>query len=106
MRIINKVDVAACRQWIRELTKQAVKASGMVCDKVVIDGYEYGRRVFFKANGQEYTIRIWDFCPVDYNNGRCRAIITYTLFLDVEDEDGGGHGEEIDSGGVMIAWKD
>lgn len=108
MRIINKVDIAACRQWIRELTKQAVQASGIVCNRIVIDGYEYGERIFFKANGQEYTIRIWDWNPLQYDNKghACRAFITYTLFLDVEDDDGGSHGEEVEDSALMIKWKD
>ena len=108
MRIINKVDNTNCRQWIRELTKQAVQASEIVCNRIVIDDYEYGERIFFKTNGQEYTIRIWDWYPLQYDDKghSCRAFVTYTLFVDVEDDDGGSHGEVVDENALMIAWKD
>ena len=107
MRIINKVDNANCKQWVRELTKQAIQNSKLDCTKVVIEEFDFSERIFLKINETEYTIRIWDFNPLnrDKKGDVCRAIVTYTLFMMVEEEDGGGYGEEIDYNTLMIAWK-
>ena len=107
MKIINKVDNTNCRQWVGELTKQAIQNSKLDCTEVVIEEFDFSERIFLKINETEYTIRIWDFNPLnrDKKGDICRAIATYTLFMMVEEEDGGSYGEEIDYNTLMIAWK-
>lgn len=107
MKIINKVENAYCRQWVKELTEQAIQNSNLDCTKVVIDEFDFDKRISLKINDKEYTIKILDFIPLDRDTtGRvCRAIYSYTLFMMVEEEDGSGHGEEIDHNTLMIAWK-
>lgn len=107
MRIFNKVDNANCRQWVKELTKQAIQNSKLDCSKVVIEEFDFSERIFLRINETEYTIRIWDFHPLDNDKKGhvCRAIIAYTLFMMVKEEDGSGYGEEIDHNALMIVWK-
>ena len=106
MRIINKEDNEYCKQWVKELTKQAVQNSKLDCTKVVIEEFD-GDRIFLKINEREYTIRIWDIHPLerDRKGHVCRATISYTLFMMVKEEDGNGHGEEIAHNDLMIVWE-
>lgn len=106
MRIINKVDNANCRQWVKELTKQAIQNSKLDCSKVVIEEFDFSKRIFLKINGAEYTIKILEFLPLDCNKKGhiCRAIISYTLFMIIEEEDGSDHSEEIDYNVLKITW--
>jgi antitoxin component HigA of HigAB toxin-antitoxin module len=46
-------------------------------------------RVYLKSEANEMTIRMWNITADD---------IRWTLFVDVPDEDGGSHGEELESG--------
>lgn len=107
MKIINKVDNTNCRQWVGELTKQAIQNSKLDCTEVVIEEFDFSERIFLKINETEYTIRIWDFNPLnrDKKGDICSAIVSYTLFMTVEEEDGGSYGEEIEYNTLMIAWK-
>ena len=107
MRIFNKVDNTNCKQWVKELTKQAIQNSKLDCTKVVIEEFDCSDRIFLKINEIDYTIRIWDLHPLDRDKKGhiCRAIVSYTLFIMIEEEDGSCHGEEIDNNSLMIVWK-
>jgi len=88
-----------------ELTKKVLlkccnkKEYGLDGEITLIDA-EVGKRVFFKnKNDQNFTIRyfltedddeVWKAC--------------YTLFIDIEDSDGSGHGEEISQGVATVHY--
>jgi hypothetical protein len=46
-------------------------------------------RVYLMVGKEEYTIRMWNITD---------TYIRWTLFIDVPDEDGGSHGEEVIEG--------
>lgn len=106
MRIINKVDDASYVQWVKEFVRQVIQVSGIECKKVIIEDIEWSKRIFLEIDGEEYTIRTWDFLPLEHDEQGypCAEIIQYTLFKIVEDDDG-SHGEEVCDGNLMIKWK-
>lgn len=106
MRIINKVDDASYVQWVKEFVRQVIQVSGIECKKVIIEDIEWSKRIFLEIDGEEYTIRTWDFLPLEYDEQGypCAEIIRCTLFKIVEDDDG-SHGEEVGNGALMIKWE-
>ena len=76
------------------------------CTEVIIEEYEFSKRVTLEINGADYTIRIWDFHPLDNDKKGhvCRAVVSYTLFMMAKKEDGSVHREEIDNNSLMITW--
>ena len=82
MRIINKLDGAGCGKGVEELTKQVIQNSKLDCTEVIIEDYEFAKRVTLEIDEADYTIRIWNFHPLDNDkNGHiCRAVISYTLW--------------------------
>lgn len=118
MRIINKVNIPQCRQWVKELTKQAIQIAKLDCNKIVIEEFD-GDRICFRDIENEYIIRVWDFYPLDFDKQvrACRAFITYTLYIMVEKIGGNNceniqgaiprtsHGEMIERGALGIVWK-
>lgn len=107
MKIINKVDNANCRQWVGELTKQAIQNSRLVCTEVVIEEFDFSDRIFLKINEADFTIRIWDIHLLDSDKEAhiFRAIVSYTLFIMIKEDDGSGHGEVIDHNSLTIVWR-
>lgn len=69
------------------------KEYGLVGEITLFDA-EPSKRIFLKNEfGQEFTIRYFIECQDDKT---WKA--SYIFFIDVKDEDGGGHGEKISEG--------
>ena len=107
MEIINNVkDNEDYVQWIEKFVMDVINESGLNCNKIVIDDIEPDKRIFLIVDSEEYDIRTWNFRPAknDKNGQTCAEMVEYTLFKMVSDEHG-SHGEEVDEGRLMIAWK-
>ncbi|HZH61740.1 MAG TPA: hypothetical protein VEY70_19640 [Metabacillus sp.] len=70
-------------QPIKDLAAEVLNGQNYIIEDWDLD------RVYIKVDDQDYIIRMWNITEDD---------IRWTLFIDVPDEDGGSHGEEIDFG--------
>ena len=106
MKIINKVDDLVYIQWIEQFVSQIIQRSKISYEEVIIEDIEYSKYIYLKIDGEEYDIRTWNFHPVkkDEKNHTCAEMVDYTLFRMINDDDGGGHGEEICNGLLKIEW--
>ncbi len=107
MKIINKVNDAGYIQWIEQFVNQIIQRSKLSCEEVIIEDIEYSKRIYLNIDGKEYVIRTWNFHPVekDKENRTCAEKVDYTLFRMVNDDNGGGHGEDICKGAFRIEWE-
>lgn len=107
MNIINKVKEESYIQWIENFVKRVIDTSGIECNEVVIVDIEFSKRIFITIDGKDYDIRTWNFhtIAVDEKGDSCAEIVRYTLFKMIWNEDGSGHGEEINNGTLRIQWK-
>jgi hypothetical protein len=102
--IINKTDNNELEQLVKKAISKTPtrKKYGLVNnDVIIVDCYD--SRTFFKCNNNEFTIRMWD---VENINGGKQGRIRWTLFLDVQDENGGSHGEELSSGVSLVDYSE
>lgn len=106
MKITSKVTDIAYTQWVEQFVQEVLEESGLCGEEVVIMDIEPDKRIFITVDGLPHDIRTWGFIPVetDENGKPCAEDVQYTLFQMVEDEDGGGHGDEVDSGTLKIEW--
>ena len=106
MKIINKVENPNFTQWIEKFVKRVIKKSKLPCEEVIIDDVD-DKRIYLSVDGEEYNIRTWNYRPTkkDEEDRPCAEMVDYTLFKMVDDDDGGGHGEEICNGSLRIEWK-
>lgn len=106
MKIINKVDDPNYIQWIEKFVTQIIQEPMLSCEEVVIDDVD-DKHIYLSVDGEEYAIRTWNFRTVkkDEEKRPCAEMVDYTLFKMVDDDDGGGHGEEICKGLLRIEWK-
>lgn len=102
MRIISKVDHPYCKQVVKKVFQKI----NTDFNEIVIEDYD-GDRIYLYNDGIEYIIRLWNIIALvpDKQNQTCQICISYTLFLMVEDDDG-GHGDEIISGSLKIKCKE
>lgn len=110
-KIINNVTEEGYIQWIENFVREVISKANLKCQEVVIEDIEWSKRIFLKIDGEDYTIRTWNFHVVEYdeNNVPCAEIVDYTLYKMVYeyDENGeisSGHGEEIDEDRIVIVW--
>lgn len=111
MIIINKVDndtlqAFGYEQWVEQFVKEVISKTNLECEEIIIEDIELSERIFMSIESNKYTIRTWNFQPVerDRNSDVCAEMVDYTLFRLVED-DTGSHGEEICNGVLKIEWK-
>ena len=104
--IINKVEDEDYVQWIKKFVTEVLEYASVKYKEVIIDNIEPNRRIFLLIDGNEYTIRTWDYHPVGYDdNGEvCSEEVEYTLFKTIEGEHS-AHGEIVDDGYIRIDWK-
>ena len=105
MKITSNIENSNYTQWIKGFVEAVINQSDLKCDEVVIDELD-DKRMWLIIDGAEYTIRTWNFEPITYDlQGRtCGERVDYTLFKDVSDGNGGGHGEEVCRGVEIIRW--
>jgi hypothetical protein len=106
MKIINKVSESSYVQWIEGFVRDVLKKAELQCNEVTIEDVEFSERIFLTIDGEEHTIRTWDFIETgtDANGETCAENVFYTLYKMVVDKDG-SHGEEISNGSIEIAWE-
>lgn len=106
MKLVNRVTEESYTQWIEKFVTDVLDIGEISGDEVIIEDIEFSKRVFLTVDGEEYTIRTWNFHPVEVdNNGKtCAEMVDYTLFKMVSDELG-SHGEEMDEGYLRIEWE-
>ena len=106
MKLINKVTEESYIQWIEQFVMDVINKAKLNCKKVVIGDIEFSKRIFLTIDEEEYDIRTWNFHPVseDENGETCAEIVDYTLFKMIMDNNGNGHGEEVDEGRLRIEW--
>lgn len=105
MIIVNKVTDEAYTQWIEKFAIDVLNRANIKYNEMIIEDIEPSRRVFVFVDGEEYTIRTWNYFVVecDDNDIPCAENIEYTLFKIVECE-GGSCGEIVDEGRIKIKW--
>ena len=105
MKITSNIENSNYTQWITGFVESVINQADLKCDEVVIDELD-GKRMWLTIDGSEYGLRTWSFEPVSYDSqGRpCSERVDYTLFKDVSDGNGGGHGEEVCHGVEIIRW--
>lgn len=105
-KITNKVTEPGYIQWIEKFVRDVLDLADLCGENVVIEDIEYNRRISLTIDGEEYSIRTWNFYPedTDKNGKTCAEKVQYTLFQMVEDEQG-AHGEEVDFGMIRIEWE-
>ena len=105
MKIKSNIENSNYTQWIIGFVESVIKKADIKCDEVVIDEV-VDKRMWLTIDGSEYAIRTWDFVPVRYDSQDrpCAERVDYTLFKDVSDGNGGGHGEEVCHGVEIIRW--
>ena len=104
--IVNKVKDKNYTQWIEDFVKSVVVYNAHIrYREIIIEDIEPDKRIFLLVNGEEYTIRTWDYQPINVDsNGRvCEEMVIYTLFKTVTDEHG-SHGEVVIEGNLKIKW--
>jgi hypothetical protein len=100
--IINKTESNELEQLVKKvISKTPFKKKYELTTKDVVITDCYDSRTFFECDGNEFTIRMWD---IENINGGKQGRIRWTLFLDVPDEDGGSHGEELSSGISLVDY--
>lgn len=106
MKIINKVTNENYIQWIEKFVADVLKAAKLSYEEVVIEDIEPSRRIYLTIDGKEYSLRTWNYHPVDTDSdGKlCVEMVQYTLYEMVADVDG-SHGKEVDFGLIKIEWK-
>lgn len=108
MKMINKVTEESYVQWIETFVRHALYKENLLyeVEEVIIEDIEFDKRILLNIDGEEYSIRTWNFRPinVDENGNTCEELVDYTLFKMVVDADGNGHGEEIGEGQFIIEW--
>lgn len=106
MKLINKVTEESYIQWIEKFVRNVLFRKELTCEEVIIEDIEFSKRIFLNIDGEEYTIRTWNFKPIDAdeNGETCAEMVEYTLFKMIVDEDGNGHGEEVGDGSFIIEW--
>ena len=105
MKITSNIENSNYTQWITGFVESVINQADLKCNEVVIDEVD-NDRIWLTIDGTEYIIRTWNFEPVTYDlQGRtCGERVDYTLFKDVSDGNGGGHGEEVCRGVEIIRW--
>lgn len=106
MNIINEITDDDYIQWVEGFVVKVLKNASVKFDKLIIDNFEPDKRIFIFVDGNEYTIRTWNYHTVqcDDNGIPCSEVVEYTLFKIVDDEDG-SHGVIVDFGCTQIEWK-
>ena len=102
--IINKLEDSSDIQWIESFVTKVLEKSGVSYSEAIIDTMESSKRIYLIIDGNEYTIRTWDFTvtKTDANNIPCAEMIDYTLYKQVEEE--GGYHKDIVEGSEEIEW--
>lgn len=105
MKITSNIENSNYTQWITGFVKSVINQADLKCDEVVIDDLD-DKRMWLIIDGSGYAIRTWDFVPVRYDSQErpCAERVDYTLFKDVPDGNGVGHGEEVCHGVEIIRW--
>lgn len=105
MKITSKIENNNYTQWITGFIESIINNVDLKCNEVIIDEVD-DRRMWLVIDGMDYTVRTWSFEPIAYDSEdrTCAEIVNYTLFKDVPDGDGGGHGEEVCHGVEVIRW--
>ncbi len=90
--------------WNKEEMIEVVKQTIPDWEKhdILIDGDDVFDRIYLKMDGDPYIIRTWTFNEI--SEDACH--IPVTLYKDVEDEDGGSHGETVCHADVFIGEGD
>lgn len=106
MKIINKVTNENYIQWIEKFVADVLKAAKLSYEEVVIEDIEPSRNIYLTIDGKEYSLRTWNYHPVDTDSdGKpCAEMVEYTLYEMVADESG-SHGKEVDNSMIKITWK-
>ena len=105
MKITSKIENNNYTQWITGFIESIINNVDLKCNEVIIDEVD-DRRMWLVIDGMDYTVRTWNFEPIAYDteDRPCAERVDYTLFRDVPDENGGGHGEEVCHGVEIIRW--
>lgn len=106
MKITNKVNDPNYIQWIEKFVTQIIRESMLSCEEIIIDDVDE-KHIYLSVDGEEYDIRTWNFHSIkkDEIDRTYAEMVDYSLYKMVDDSDGGGHGEEICNGSLMIEWK-
>ena len=105
MKFIDKVKEESYVQWIEQfvldILDDCVINADINADVVTVTDIEFSKRIILDLDGKEYTIRTWNFIPIDYdqNNNPCSEVVDWTLFKIV-----GDHGIEVTSGHNVMQW--
>ena len=105
MKITSNIENSNYTQWITGFVESVINQADLKCDEVVIDEID-DDRMWLTIDGSEYIIRTWNFESVTYDlQGRpCGERVSYTLFIDVSDGNGGCHSEKVCNGVKIIMW--
>ena len=91
---------------MKEFVMDIINESGLNCNKIVIDDIEPDKRIFLIVDSEKYDIRTWNFRPfeLDKKHKVCSEFVDYTLYKIIMDDDNNGHGEEVESGSIVVKW--
>ena len=106
MNITNKITDKNYTQWIEDFVKNVIVNDAHIkCEEIVIDSIEPNKRIFIFVDGEEYTIRTWNYQPtcVDSNGFTCEEMVIYTLYKIVGDEHG-SCGNVVFENNIKIKW--
>lgn len=103
--IIVNVDQPSYAQWIEKFVATVLEKSGVSYNEVIIGYIEFSKRIYLTVDGTKYVIRTWDFSVIetDENNVPCAEEVEYTLYQEMEDEDG-RYSQGIFEGSEKIEW--
>lgn len=103
--IIVNVNKPSYAQWIETFVATVLGKSGVSYNEAIIDDIEFSKRIYLTVDGTEYIIRTWNFFVIetDENNVPCAEEVEYTLYKEMENEDG-SYSECIFEGSEKIEW--
>lgn len=104
-KVTNNVTYKDYIQWLEGFVRRVICDSKIECSELIIDDIEPSKRIFLVIDGEDYTIRTWNFhvIDVDDNGNPWAEAVRYSFYKMVEDKDG-MHGEEISDGILSICW--
>ena len=99
--IINETESPFLTDFVIKVLQKTSnkKQYGLDKDITILD-YDLDRIYLKISETQEFTIRTWDYYEYTVNKMKVR----WTLFINIRDENGGGHGEELSNGLTIIEF--
>jgi hypothetical protein len=99
--IINETKLNHLEELVKKvLSKTSCKKEIGLDKDIIITDCDH-TRLYLKTEDKEFTIRTWNV--EDIYNGK-KGRVQWTLFVNIDDENGNGHGEELSCGISIITY--